>query len=318
MAYQKLQRSDREIWALARRQHGVVARAQLIELGVSPQAIKHRVAKGRLHPLWRGVYAVGRPELSQHGRWMAAILSCGAHAMLSHQSAAALWGIHPERRGEIEIGVPAHVLRRRRGITLHRRAHLAAEHLTRRNGIPVTSPACTLVDLAFRLPRNQLESAINEADKRDLIHHDALWSALGGFAGWPGVAVLRETIDLRTFTLTDSELERRFLPLVREAGLSQPETGRRVNGCKVDFYWTDLGLVVETDGLRYHRTPAQQARDRIRDQAHAAAGLTSLRFTHAQVTFEPHQVRATLTAVARRLERLKDSVPPRVPNTSGA
>ena len=98
-------------------------------------------------------------------------------------------------------------------------------------------------------------------------------------------------LDRRTFRLTDSELERRFLPLARAAGLPVPLTRQRVNGFEVDFFWPDLGLVVETDGLRYHRTPAQQARDRLRDQAHTAAGLTPLRFTHAQVRFEPGHVR---------------------------
>ena len=101
--------------------------------------------------------------------------------------------------------------------------------------------------------------------------------------------------------LTDSELERRFLPIARRAGLPPPQTGRPVNGFKADFFWPELGLVVETDGLRYHRTPIQQTRDRVRDQAHAAAGLTPLRFTHTQVAYEPDHVEGTLRAVARRL-----------------
>ena len=103
-------------------------------------------------------------------------------------------------------------------------------------------------------------------------------------AGAPGAAHLRSTLDHRTFTLTDSQLERRFLPLARKADLPLPETQQWVNGFKVDFYWPDLGLVVETDGLTYHRTPAQQAADRLRDQTHTAAGLTPLRFTRAQVS----------------------------------
>ncbi|MGH2589894.1 MAG: endonuclease domain-containing protein [Actinomycetota bacterium] len=118
----------------------------------------------------------------------------------------------------------------------------------------------------------------------------------------PGIANLRATLDRRTFTLTDSELERRFLPLARRAGLPPPQTRQRVNGFRVDFYWPRLGLIVETDGLRYHRTPAQQARDRLRDQVHAAAGLTCLRFTRAQVRFEPGHVQATLSIVAGRLQ----------------
>jgi very-short-patch-repair endonuclease len=149
--------------------------------------------------------------------------------------------------------------------------------------------------------RRSLEAAVNEADKLDLTDPERLRAALDGYAGCRGVGQLREVLDRRTFALTDSELERRFLPIARSAGLPLPRTGQRLNGFKVDFFWPDLGLVVETDGLRYHRTPAQQTRDRLRDQAHTAAGLTPLRFTHAQVRYEPRQVRSTLAAVARRL-----------------
>ena len=146
----------------------------------------------------------------------------------------------------------------------------------------------------------------NEADKLDLTDPEALRAALDDvIARRPGVAALRRTLDRRTFALTDSELERRFLPVARRAGLPRPQTGRRLNGFRVDFYWPDLGLVVETDGLRYHRTPAQQARDRLRDQAHATAGLTTLRFTHAQIAHDGGHVRVTLDAVARRLKQVQ-------------
>lgn len=301
MGYQRPQPSGSELWEFARRQHGVVARAQLLNLGLHPQAIKHRIARGRLHPVMRGVYAVGRPEITRYGRWMAALLSCGPEAVLSHASAAALWGIGTERPGRIEVSVPAPVDRRRSGIVVHRRETLAADDVTTVERIRVTAPVCTLVDIAVRLPRDRLEAAINEADKRALTDPEQLRSAIDALSGRPGVASLRETLDRRTFTLTDSELERRFLPIARAAGLPLPLTQSRVNGFKVDFYWPDIGLVVETDGLRYHRTAAQQARDRLRDQAHARAGLTPLRFTHGQVRFEPGHVKATLTAVAARL-----------------
>jgi very-short-patch-repair endonuclease len=115
------------------------------------------------------------------------------------------------------------------------------------------------------------------------------------------VGVLRKVLDHRTFTLTDSGLERLFLPIARRAGLGRPETGVWVNGFKVDFFWRDLGLVVETDGLRYHRTVQQQAKDRVRDQALTAAGLTVLRFTRAQVRCEPEYVERTLREVVQRL-----------------
>jgi very-short-patch-repair endonuclease len=289
------------VWVLARRQHGVVSRTQLRELGFTRHAIEHRIAEGRLHPLWRGVYAVGRPGVTQHGHWMAAVLACGPEAVLTHEAAAALWEIREPQQAQIEVAVLARAPRRRPGITVCRRASLSADDLTRHRGIPVTSPIGTLVDLATRLGPHQLESAVNEADNHDLIAPDGLRHALDAFAGQPGVRPLRLLLDRATFRLTDSELERRFLPLVRAAGLPSPQTRRRVNGFRVDFYWPELGLVVETDGLQYHRTPAQQTRDRVRDQAHAAAGLTPLRFTHAQVRFQPDSVRATLIAVAHNL-----------------
>jgi len=146
-----------------------------------------------------------------------------------------------------------------------------------------------------------LERAIDEADRLDLVDPESLRSALESYAGRRGVGRLRALLDRRIFRLTDSHLERLFLPLVAQAGLPAPLTRRRVNGFRVDFFWADLRLVVETDGLRYHRTPAQQTRDRQRDQAHLAAGFTPLRFTHAQVRYDPDHVRATLRAFARRL-----------------
>jgi very-short-patch-repair endonuclease len=300
MGYRNVQPSS-EVWELAARQHGVVARAQLLELGYSPQSIKHRVATGRLHPVWLGVYAVGRPHLGRHGLWFAAALSCGPGAALSHTSAATLWGIWRHEGDVVEVSISDRLVRRGRpGIVVHRRAKLAAWELTKHRGIPVTGTARTLVDLATRLDRGPLERAIVEADKLDLIDPETLRSCLDTLSGQPGVAILRETLDRRTFTLTDSELERRFLPLAREAGLPAPLTQQRVNGFRVDFYWPELRLVVETDGLRYHRTPAQQALDRVRDQTHAAAGLTPLRFTRAQVRYEPDRVRRVLEAVAAR------------------
>lgn len=302
MGHQTAQSLASRAWALAERQQWVITRAQLLRLGYSADAIKHRVNAGRLHPLWRGVYAVGRPRPGRHGLWMAAVLTCGPQAFLSHQTAAALLEMIPATPSQVHVSAPSgRCPRGGRGIRVHRRRGPADVDVTRHLGIPVTSPALTLLDLAPRVSREQLERAIGEADKRDLIDPETLRKALERFAGRPGIATLRQTLDRHTFTLTDSELERRFVPLARQAGLSLPLTQQLVNGFRVDFYWPDLGLVVETDGLRYHRTPAQQAKDRLRDQAHAAAGLTPLRFTRAQVRFEPDRVRSVLEAVAARL-----------------
>jgi very-short-patch-repair endonuclease len=293
--------SGQATWVLVEEQHGVIARRQLIALGYSSKGIEHRLASGRLHRLHQGVYAVGRRSVGPNGRWMAAVLACGPKAVLSYSSAAALWQIGFEEREVIEVSISSPYQRRRPGLRIHRRPSLWPEDVTARHGIPVTTPVQTLIDLALRLDRRGVERAVNEADKYDLVHPPELREALDERVGEPGVATLRQILDRRTFRLTKEELERRFLPLARKAGLPVPFTGQWVNEFEVDFFWPDLGLVVETDGLRYHRTPAEQARDRERDQAHTAAGLTQLRFTHEQVRYEPDYVRRILAQTASRL-----------------
>lgn len=286
------------IWRLVRGQHGVIARWQLLDLGLDAQAVKTRIRNGRLHPVWRGVYAVGRPDLTREGWWMAAVLACGPGAALSHSSAGALLVIVKPRPGAVHIATRAK--RTRPGIVVHRRDLREADVTTYR-GIPVMAVVPTLVDLATELSRDALEAAISEADKRDLIDPESLRGALDGFPPRPGVAILRETLDRRTFRVTDSKLERLFLPIARRAGLRSPQTRKYANGFRVDFFWPELGLIVETDGLRYHRTPAQQANDRLRDQRHMAEGLIPLRFTHEQIRYDPGHVEATLRAVVARI-----------------
>jgi very-short-patch-repair endonuclease len=288
------------IWDLARRQHGVVSVGQLRARGIDEDGVKHRIARGRLHQVRWGVYAVGRPELTTHGSWMAAVLACGPDAVLSHRSAAALWGFGKERPGLIDVSAIAFSRHRHRGLVAHRRSLLERDRVEY-EGIPVTSVVRTMVDRAATLDRKGIEREINAADKRRLTNPPALRKALVHYRGQRGVGRLRHVLDRRTFRLTDSELERLFLPLVRQLGLPLPRTQQRLNGFRVDFYWPDHGLVVETDGLTYHRTPAQQAQDLVREQVHMAAGMTPLRFTHEQVKYEPAHVRKTLAAVAGRL-----------------
>jgi len=173
----------------------------------------------------------------------------------------------------------------------------------------VTRPTRTLVDLATELGSRPLERAVNEADKRDLIDPETLRRELGELAGERGVPALRELLDKHTFRLSDSELEVVFRSIATTAGLPQPLTKVWVNGFEVDFFWPDIGLIVETDGLRYHRTPAAQARDRLRDQTHTAAGLTTLRFTHSQVKHNREHVRAVLQRTARALNTSQSAFP---------
>jgi very-short-patch-repair endonuclease len=310
-------------WGLARAQHGVVSRRQLLALGLTSSGIEHRMARGRLHGVSRGIYAVGRPTLTENGRRMAAILACGGDlgpgreviltpgrgptpsVLLSHGSAAALFGIGPYAAGRLEISTTLPTDRRVPGVKLHRRPALRRDSVSYSDGIPVTSPVQTLIDLAVRHEQRRVERLVNEADRLGLVRTDDLRTALDDHPGERGVGRLREILDRRTFRYTRSELERAFLPLARAAGLPLPRTSVYVNGHEVDFYFPTLDLVVETDGLTYHRTPAQQAKDSERDQDHISAGLTPLRFTHAQIKYEPDRVTRTLRATASQLSGRK-------------
>src|SRR4029079_6690820 len=160
---------------------------------------------------------------------MAAVLAAGEGAVLSHSSAAALWRIGFEQRSVVELSLPSPFQRRRAGLRVHRRASLQERDLTTEYGIPVTTPVRTLIDLALRLDRSGIERCINEADKYNLAHPPGLREALDQRGGEAGVARLRFVLDRRTFRLTKVELERRFLPLARQAGLPAPLTGRLVN-----------------------------------------------------------------------------------------
>jgi hypothetical protein len=291
---------DRAAWRLVREQHGVVTRAQLLALGFGPRSIEHRVDSGRLHPISRGLYAVGRPDLTQKGRWMAAVLVCGDGAMLSHRSAAELWGIGKEERGRIDLTVRREARIKREGLKVRARASLPDASVMRRDGVPVTNPIQTLIDLATELKPLKLERSVNQADVHDLVDPETLRRALDGYGGMPGVKTLRTMLDRHTFRLSDSDLEVLFRPLALAAGFPPPLTKHWLLGFETDFFFPDHGLIVETDGLRYHRTPAQQARMVKRDQKHTSHGYRVLRFTHWQIAYAATEV----TEVLRRVRGL--------------
>jgi hypothetical protein len=232
---------------------------------------------------------------------MAAVLACGPGAALSHRSAAALWGFAEEHRDYIEVSVRRASEARLRGVRCHRRPSLPNSDITKRLNIPLTQPVRTFLDLTTIAGPKTVERAINEADKLDVIDADSLRRALDDYPGQPGVRPLRRILDEHTFRLSDDELERLFRPIAAAAGLSTPLTKHMVNEFEVDFFWPDLGLVVETDGWRYHRTPSAQTRDALRFQVHVAAGLTPLRFSHYQVKYEPRHVRTILEKTRQRL-----------------
>jgi very-short-patch-repair endonuclease len=234
---------------------------------------------------------------------MAALLACGEGAYLSHRSAAALYGIGEERGGLIEVSIRRRGEHHRRGVKIRSRPSLPSQDVGTLKGIPVTSPVRTLLDLATLEPPNRVERAVNEADKHDHVDPDSLREVLERYVGEPGIKRLRRVLDKHTFRLSDQELELLFRPLARAAGIPVELTKVFVNDFEVDFFWPSLGLVVETDGWRYHRTPAAQTRDALRFQVHTASGLTPIRFSHWQVKYEARHVRRVLERTAAHLPR---------------
>ena len=187
--------------------------------------------------------------------------------------------------------VPGDAVRSRPGVRVHRCHDLRRRLLHR---IPVGDPISVLVDLATCLPEDGLEDAVNETDRLDLLRTHRLRQALDELPRRPGVGRLKAILDAKTFSRAANALERRFLALVRDARLPAPDTQRQLGPHRVDFCWPALGLVVETDGLRHHRTAAEQEADLRRDETHARRGLRTLRFSHSQVFHRPEYVCSVL------------------------
>ena len=287
---------DHGISALARRQHGVVARRQLAALGLSRNMIDRRVAVGRLHVVHRGVYAVGHTALSRYGRWMAAVLACGTGAALSHASAGALWEIRASAAILIDVSVPRAGGRKRPGLRIHRAATLLADEVAVHCGIPVTTPARTLLDLAAILQPRPLERALDEAEKRELTDYPALEALARAHPGHRGARNLQRVIlgHLAGTTMTKSVLEERFLELCRDHGLPKPLVNWWVEAKEVDFFFAEHRLIAETDSWTHHRTRRAFENDRARDALLARAGYRTLRFTHRQIQDDPTTVAATI------------------------
>lgn len=292
---------DSAVAEVAGRQHGVIAHAQLLALGLGPRGIAHRLADGRLHRLHRGVYAVGHRVLTPHGRWLAAVLACAPEAALSHRSAAALWRMLPRSASRTDIVVPTQAGVAQPVLRVHRCASLHPREVTLREGIPVTTPARTLLDLA-RTRRAPLERAIEGAEVERIFDLTAVVDVLARHAGTSGTRRLRTAIDRHRPEPTRSELERLFLALCDDHGIPRPSVNVRVEGKEVDFLWRAHNLVVETDGHQHHGTRSAFERDRRRDAALTAAGRRVVRFTYRRVTDEPATVAAELSALLARPE----------------
>jgi very-short-patch-repair endonuclease/predicted transcriptional regulator of viral defense system len=293
---------EREIGTLARKQHGVVARDQLIRLGFEEGAIERRLGAGRLHEVRRGVYAVGHQLLSREGRWMAAVLASGPDAVLSHWSAAALWMIRPNSRSIIDVTDPVKS-RTWDGIRRHHKA-LPADEVTVVEGIPVTSVPRTIFDLAATEDSEVVGAMIREMEFRELRDPLSLWDLVRRYPRRRGVARVRLALE----RLKDepeggkkSPLEERFAPFLRRHDLPIPRFNDSIvfggKRYEVDCHWPGTGEIVELDGWQGHKTRTAFREDRARDRRLRAAGYGVTRLTWNQLDDEPEAVVADLRAL---------------------
>ncbi|HEY8764347.1 MAG TPA: type IV toxin-antitoxin system AbiEi family antitoxin domain-containing protein [Solirubrobacteraceae bacterium] len=294
---------DAAIAELAAAQHAVFSLAQLVALGMTASAVRKRAAVGRLHRVHRGVYSLVPPALlTRNGRFMAAVLACGPGAVLSHRSAANLLGLRASDRATIDVTVPIPGGHRRNGIDIHQGLTLLPQDTTRVAGIPCTTVAPTFLDIATVLKRRGLERAFDQAEVEGLLNLNAIASQVERHPTRRGVTTLRAVLHehLAGSTFTWSELEERFLALIRSARLPAPEVNAWLDlgdgepAIRVDFLWRDRRAAVETDGHRTHRTWRATERARRNDQRLTLAGWGHLRLTWFQLTREPERITATV------------------------
>jgi very-short-patch-repair endonuclease len=252
----------------------------------------------RVYP---GVYAVGHIPRTREARWIAAVMACGRGAVLSHLDAAALWQIYETRGTSVHVTTTSRAGRYLRGIHAHRTRNLDRADVTVKDGIPVTTVARTLIDLTDLLPSDRILRAMREAEYLRLLDIDSLIAAVQRGNGRRRLTELTKAVDRhRPGQIVREELEHRFLELVHEAGLAEPETNVKVETWRrtytIDCLWRDEGVAVELDGRAAHARAAAFEEDRARDAALTAIGLRPLRFTWLRVTSEDEDVLAELKA----------------------
>jgi hypothetical protein len=273
----------------------VVAHRQLVRLGLGRGGIRHRIQAGRLHRIHVGVYAVGHPVVSVHGRWMAAVLASGSTSVLSHRDAAALWGIRPSSRYAIDVTAPCGSRADRPWIDVHRTRRLDPEERDLADGIPVTTMARTLLDLAEVVSRGDLARAIEASERLRLFDLRGIEDVIARSPGRRGLRPLRRALDAyRPSPFTRSRLERRFVDVCREAGLPPPAVNVPVAGIEVDMLWEHARLVVELDSRTFHDTAAAFEADRIRDATLQLAGYRVVRVTYRRLLREPEAIVHTI------------------------
>ena len=287
--------------ALAGRQQGVVERNQLLAGRVSRHVIDQLVRTGFLHPLHRGVYAVGHRALPKFGRERAALLACGDASVLSGRSALYVWGIVDSPPGAVAVTVPGRHRRGHQGICLHHVARLDARDVRTRHGLRVTFPARALVEFAATASWDELGDAVAEARSNRLLRGGELEAAAHAAGKRPGGARMRAFLDdEREPAITRSRAERRFRKLLQDAGLPEPKTNLQIAGYNADFVWEAEKVILEVDGWRWHGHRRAFENDRKKGMAFADAGYHVIRVTWRQFTKEPL---ALIAHVARILDR---------------
>lgn len=305
---------EEAIAELAEHRHNVVTADQLETLGLGSRGIRHRAARGRLHTLYRSVYAVGSRKLTREGHFLAAVYACGPSAVLSHRSAAALWGLRASSQTKIDVTSPRRSGRRHEGIRVHSGATLAPRDITSVHEVPCTTVPRTLLDLADVLSLHALDRAVHESVVHCLFDGRAVNEILESANGRRGAAKLRAVLaDPGHLEGPTSHigLEERFLALCETNGLPRPEVNVRVQtaegSLEVDFLWRGQRLIVETDSRRFHSTVRALERDDYRDALLGAAGYRVRRCRWREVVYEPGLVAAELR------ERLTGGIAARLP-----
>jgi hypothetical protein len=292
---------------MARKQHGVVSIRQLEgPLGFSGRSVARAVAAGRLHRVHRGVYAVGHTDLSRRGECLAAVLAVGPGALLSYHSAGWLWGIwrgSPEPF-EVTAFVPRHHPPPRK-VVRHRARNLVDEDRAIVDGIPVTSVARTLLDLAWKLRGDQLRRVLARTEELELLDLEAIDAVIERNRGHHGAKRLRYALAIyEPAAFTRSEFERRFVDHLVDSGLPRPATGWNEVGHEIDVYWPEVGFGVELDAFETHGTRDAFERDHDRDLDFALADIETVRVSERQFRREPEVITARVaTLLARREAR---------------
>ncbi|HEY1595310.1 MAG TPA: DUF559 domain-containing protein [Thermoleophilaceae bacterium] len=286
---------------LASRQHGVVALRQLLAIGFTRREAEGMVRSKRLHRLHRGVYAVGHVNVTREGWFMASVLACGPDAVLSHWSAAAHWSLLGWRGGAaVDVSVTTH--RRRTAATrTHWVPGLNPSERTLRHGIPITTVARTLLDLAPIATPKQLRRATNQAEREGLLNPQAVQELIARHprrAGMKAFVAVTAAVTAGT-SRTRSDLEADFLTLCRRAGIERPVVNGEVEGYEVDMHWPGTNLIVELDSWEYHRTPTSFDQDRRKDAHLKLCGYTVIRVSDAWLRDDPDGVVGTIRALLR-------------------